>query len=359
MDIIRCDEPEYLVWKWHPKGNTDIYRENSIRWGSSLRVREGSVAAFIYSNTDGGQDFIEGPYDGIIRTQNFPVLAGFVEKLYGGGSPFQAEVYFINLANIIQLPIGVPYFDIFDPNYDQYPIPVAVRGSLNFHITDYRHFIKVYRMQEFNLTSFKAKIKDAITEAVKDVVIKAPESLHIPAVQIERHIVEIRSLIEKKLAEVLQNTYAVSITSMSISAIEIDKNSTGYKKLLSITQNKGAEFVHKAASTIESFGLHRSGAKVIKEAKNARLGVESATQKIGNLFSKKGESAPSLPSDGFFIAVNGKQTGPYNTDKLLKMARKGTLTRESLVWKEGMADWKKAVDVEDLSSVISTIPPEL
>lgn len=40
MDEIRCDEPYYLIWKWHPSGvqHGESKRENSIRWGSSLIV---------------------------------------------------------------------------------------------------------------------------------------------------------------------------------------------------------------------------------------------------------------------------------------------------------------------------------
>lgn len=42
MNVIRCDEPEYLVWKWRPAGQdaNSTSRENSIRWGSSLRVKK-------------------------------------------------------------------------------------------------------------------------------------------------------------------------------------------------------------------------------------------------------------------------------------------------------------------------------
>ncbi|MFM7667943.1 MAG: virion core protein (lumpy skin disease virus), partial [Bacteroidota bacterium] len=54
MDVIRCDEPEYLVWKWRPAGSTETTRkENAIRYGSSLRVKQGEVAVFVYSK-DGG-----------------------------------------------------------------------------------------------------------------------------------------------------------------------------------------------------------------------------------------------------------------------------------------------------------------
>ena len=76
MDQIRCDEPSYLIWKWHPAGaQPNSNRENAIRWGSSLRVKDGEVAIFVYKQKNGiVQDFIEGPYDQIIKTANFPYL---------------------------------------------------------------------------------------------------------------------------------------------------------------------------------------------------------------------------------------------------------------------------------------------
>ena len=55
MDVIRCDEPDYLVWKWNPSGNGEnTKKENAIRYGSSLRVKQGEVAVFVYSK-DGGE----------------------------------------------------------------------------------------------------------------------------------------------------------------------------------------------------------------------------------------------------------------------------------------------------------------
>ena len=96
MDVIRCDEQEYLVWKWRPSGEANsTKKENSIRYGSSLRVKDGEVAVFFYKQKDGvQQDFIVGPYDGKIETANFPVLTSIVGSLWGGNSPFQAEIYF-------------------------------------------------------------------------------------------------------------------------------------------------------------------------------------------------------------------------------------------------------------------------
>ena len=69
MNVIRCDEQEYLVWKWRPAGQeaNSTSRENSIRYGSSLRVKDGEVAVFVYKQKDGTmQDFIYGPFDDTI-----------------------------------------------------------------------------------------------------------------------------------------------------------------------------------------------------------------------------------------------------------------------------------------------------
>jgi len=104
MDEIRCDEPSYLIWKWHPHGSQqgENNRENAIRWGSSLRVKDGEIAVFVYNQKNGTmQDFIKGPYDQILKTENLPVLASIVGLAYQGGTPFQAEVYFINLSRVI------------------------------------------------------------------------------------------------------------------------------------------------------------------------------------------------------------------------------------------------------------------
>lgn len=177
MDKIRCDEPSYLIWKWHPAGKPQgaNNRENAVRWGSSLRVKDGEVAVFVYKQKDGTmQDFIVGPFDETIKTKNFPVLASIVGLAYEGGTPFQAEIYFINLARIIQVWFAVPFFDVYDPRLADFGVPVAVRGAVSFGIADYREFIKLHRLSTFNLDDFQKQIRDAVSRYVKDVVANAP-----------------------------------------------------------------------------------------------------------------------------------------------------------------------------------------
>jgi len=240
MDEIRCDEPSYLIWKWHPSGSQlgENNRENAIRWGSSLRVKDGEVAVFVYKQNNGVmQDFIVGPYDQIIDTKNFPILASIVGLAYEGGTPFQAEIYFINLAQIIQTKFAVPYFDVFDPRFDDFGVPVAVRGTISFKIADYREFIKLHRLSSFNLDDFQTQIRDAASRYVKDVITNAPATHNIPLVQIETKTSEINDIIEFDLGERLKENFGVTISGIDVGTIELDKSSEGYCQLMSITKD--------------------------------------------------------------------------------------------------------------------------
>ena len=162
MDVIRCDEQEYLVWKWRPSGQANsTQKENSIRFGSSLRVKDGEVAVFVYSQKDGTlMDYIVGPHDDMIKTINFPILTDLVGKLWGGNSPFQAEIYFINVQGNNQIRFAVPYFEVADPRYPDFTVPVAVRGTITFNLSDYKRFIKLNRLVDFSLEQFTAQIKE-------------------------------------------------------------------------------------------------------------------------------------------------------------------------------------------------------
>lgn len=240
MDEIRCDEPSYLIWKWHPAGSQagNNSRENAIRWGSSLRVKDGEVAVFVYKQKNGTmQDFIEGPFDQTIKTANFPVLASIVGLAYDGGTPFQAEVYFINMARIIQVRFGVPFFDVYDPRFLDFGVPVAVRGTISFSISDYREFIKLHRLNSFNLSDFEKQIRDAVCRYVKDAVANTPAAHNIPVIQLETKTAMINDAVELDIRNRLKETYGVVVSGVDISAIEIDKTSDGYQQLMGVTKD--------------------------------------------------------------------------------------------------------------------------
>lgn len=423
MDEIRCDKPSYLIWKWHPSGvqSGQTVRENAIRWGSSLRVKDGEVAVFVYKQPNGVmQDFIVGPFDQIIKTENFPVLASIVGLAYEGGTPFQAEVYFINLAQIIQVKFGVPFFDVYDPRFSDFGVPVAVRGTISFKISDYRQFIKLHRLNTFNLEDFQKQIRDAVTRYVKDVVANAPAVNDIPLVQIETKTAQINDVAEYDISERLKETFGVDVSGVDIGAIEIDKSSDGYRQLMAVTKDitatkvqaetmdyverlriqreEGQYAMHKQTQTanIGAFQVEKqtevgiAGAEALGhmgengaggvDLGNGGTGFNPAAMMAGmavggavgqniagimnnsmagaNQAAPSGATPPPIPIVAYHIAVNGQATGPYNLQVLQQMIATGQLTADSLVWKTGMATWIKAGETDDLKGLFAPpVPP--
>lgn len=441
MDEIRCDEPSYLIWKWHPSGSQPgaNNRENAIRWGSSLRVKDGEVAVFVYKQKDGTmQDFIVGPFCQTIKTLNFPVLASIVGLAYEGGTPFQAEIYFINLARIIQVKFGVPFFDVYDPRFADFGVPVAVRGTVSFSIGDYREFIKLHRLSTFNLDDFQKQIRDAVNRYVKDAVANAPAAHDIPVVQIESKTAQINDVVEYDLSERLKETFGVVVSGIDIGAIEIDKSSEGYRQLMSVTQelasaaakaeaeakirdihakqrieaehyegtlriqreegqyaqhkqtqtaNLGAFQVEKqaevgvaGAQALGQMGANGAGDVNIGgsgDGTGLNMAAMMASMAVGgavgqniagamnnmmggiNQQTAPGAVPPPIPTAAYHVAVNGQATGPFDISVLAQMATAGQLTADSLVWKNGMAQWAKAGTVDELKNLFANAMPPI
>jgi hypothetical protein len=85
MDMIRCDEQDYLIWKWRPKGNevNSTNKENAIRWGSSLRVKDGEVAVFeTKSIIAGGFETEQGVVPVMNRQYSFGRVGGHLFVFY-------------------------------------------------------------------------------------------------------------------------------------------------------------------------------------------------------------------------------------------------------------------------------------
>ncbi len=237
-DVIRCDEENYLIWKWHKEGieSGTNAREYAIRNGSPLRVKDGSVAVFVYHQKGNiYQDFIEGPADTTLHTGNLPILSGIIGLGFNGGTPFQAEVYFINLARVIQIKFAVPFFDIYDPRFEDFGVPVAVRGTMSFKISNYRDFIKLHRLDTFTITDFEKQVRDAVVRYIKGSVASIPSTRNISVVQIERMLPVINAQVETNIRARFATDFGVDVSGVDISAIEVDKSSEGYRMLQRIT----------------------------------------------------------------------------------------------------------------------------
>ena len=71
-----------------------------------------------------------------------------------------------------------------------------------------------------------------------------------------------------------------------------------------------------------------------------------------------GSAPPPLPGT-YHVAIDGKQAGPFQAAQLQGLVRDGRLTRDSLVWAQGMANWSRAGDVSALATLFTDQPPPL
>lgn len=230
MDVIRCDQTDYLIWKWSPNGEPSR-KMNAIRYGSRLRVKEGEVAVFVYDK-EGGMDFIEGFKDEVLKTANFPVLSSIVGSAFGGASPFQAEVFFINRAGTLRLPFFIRNLTLTEPQQQRLFVPATVKGSITFNIQDYRAFVGKYQMAGYNMDDLSEQIREMLVRNVKSAVTNAPYQLGIPIVQIERGVDQISDYVASRIATTLAEDFAVNLRRIDISEIALDTESPGYQALM-------------------------------------------------------------------------------------------------------------------------------
>lgn len=326
MDQIRCDQKDYLIWKWRP--DNDTHRENAIRWGSSLRVREGSVAVFVYRQRGGKliQEYIEGPFDKTLETSNLPIIANLVALAYGGGTPFQAEVYFINLAKVLQSKFAVRYFNVFDSRYPEFGIPVAARGTITYCIADYRRFIKLHRLDEFDATDLQSQIKDHVARKIKGIVANVATAQQLPVQQLENKTDDVSRLAIEALSEKLNELFGVELSSVDIAAIDIDKDNEAFKQLMAVTRDitaatarAKAEAEIKTIHDAQQIKMQNLAEQLRIEREESQYGIHKQTQS-SNMAAYQIEAQTAVGVAGAEALGRNGQAGGIAPDSGLNMA---------------------------------------
>ena len=162
-----------------------------------------------------------------------------------------------NLSKGSQLNFAIPYFDVFDPRLQDYGVPVSVHGAVVYAIEDMDLFHSVNRNEGYSDETFKNKLRGQLTKFIKSVVSNAPSDAQIPVVQIERKIFEISELIQQRVTPQVEKLFGITIRSLDITGINVDKESRGYRELKALTADLEKEHMmaqHNAQ--ISNFNLN-------------------------------------------------------------------------------------------------------
>ena len=73
-----------------------------------------------------------------------------------------------------------------------------------------------------------------------------------------------------------------------------------------------------------------------------------------------GMQKQTTPQVSYMVGVNGQQAGPFDWNQLQQLVQQGQLTQQTYVWKQGMANWDFAGNVQELQPLfMNAAPPQM
>lgn len=380
-DKLKAELIDIVQWL-DDTNDTLIYRfpryNNEIKNGAKLVVREGQAAVFINEGQI-ADVFKPGTYD--LTTQNLPILATLKGWKYGFESPFKAEVYFVSTRQFTNLKWGTPGpCTMRDPEFGA--VRVTAFGIYSIKIKDPAVFIREIAGTdgEFSTDEIQDNLKGKIGMRVKEVM---PE-LQIPVIDLESKVFTMGEMLKERIAPAFEGL-GIALTEVQVQDVglpeEVERaiDKAGAMRAIGnmqmYTQYETANSINDAANN--PGGLAAAGVGIGMgfgmggQMGNAMGGAfTNMVQQPGITpgFSGTGQSAsqpppmpgpPPLPQLNLFVAMNGQQAGPFEAPALQQMVMSGQLTRETLVWKQGMASWAAAGTLAELAPVFGAVPPPM
>lgn len=309
-----------------------------------------------------------------------------------------------NIAKGSQIKFSIPYFDVFDPRYENFAVPVAVHGMVVYAVDDIAKFNSINKTQNVSDATFQEKLKGQITKYVKDVVANAPDDNNIPVLKLERKIVDISELIQRLVTPKIEQLFGVNVRSIDITEIIVDKSSRGYRELNAVSAELEKDTLmsryrrSKLEDDLEMDALKRRHEMQMKKEegyldmdmdddrewrrihreerqREARLTSESnylsAHQANLNaevamtsaMFSQsKASQRPgmppipnAIPQVQYYVSIDNQQAGPFDWTQMKDLVQQGQLTHHTYVWSQGMENWSQAGEIQELTTLFNGI----
>ncbi|NSL86490.1 SPFH domain-containing protein [Chitinophaga sp. Mgbs1] len=364
IDIIEWTDmsADTIVWKF-PR------YQNEIKMNAKLTVRESQVAVFM---NEGKIADVFQPGMHTLNTQNMPILSTLQGWKYGFNSPFKADVFFVSMRQFTNQKWGTKN-PVMLRDAEFGPLRIRAFGSYAFRVKDGAEFLKEVAATnpEFTVEGINEQLRNLAVSRGMDAIAEAK----IPVLDLAAKYDEVSQLITDKIRPEF-NELGLELTKFLIENISLppeveaalDKRSS-----MGIVGNLGAYAQFQAANAMEKAAENPSGGLAA-----AGLGVgmgASMMGQMGNMFNPTqvnpqtgapgapaagaGAPPPLPPTAAFFVAIDGKQAGPFDMDQLRQLAIGGSLQSQTLVWKNGMPGWAAASTVPELGVVLSTVPPPL
>jgi membrane protease subunit (stomatin/prohibitin family) len=354
IDIIQWTEPsqnEILSYRF-------TRYKNEIKNGAKLIVREGQAAAFV---KEGQLADVKGPGTYTLDTNNFPILSTILGWKYGFESPFKAEVYFISTRQWTDQKWGTQNpIMVRDPEFG--PVRLRAFGTYAFKVTDPATFLRelVATDPSFEAYEVTNQFRNAIVSRFVDVI----GSSKIPMLDLAGNYERLSKLALDRIAPELAKM-GISLTQFFVENISLPQEveaALDKRSQMGVLGNLDQYTRFQTAEAIRDAAKNPGGVAGIGAGLGAGMAVGSqmagAVAGAAQVSSQAGP--PPLPTQAtFHVAVGGSPAGPFDPTALSALVREGKLTRQTLVWKPGMANWVAAETVPELQGVLASAPPPL
>jgi membrane protease subunit (stomatin/prohibitin family) len=332
--------------------------QNEIKYGAKLVVREGQMAAFINEGKL-ADVFKPGTYE--LTTQNLPVLATLRGWKYGFNSPFKAEVYFVSTRKFTDLKWGTPG-PAMQRDADFGMVRITSFGLYAIRVEDPGIFVKdlVGTDNRFTTEDIQENLRGKIGLRIKELM---PE-LGIPVIEMEARVSQMGLMLRDRLQPDF-DALGLELVEVQVQDIglpdEVEK-AIDKRGAMAAVGNLQAYAQYETASSIRDAANNPGGAAGAGVGLGA--GIAMGAQMMNAMgqasAAAAGASPPPIPGAALYhVAIGQQQAGPFDLGTLQKQAATGELTRTTLVWKPGMAQWVKAGELPDLAPLFANAPPPI
>jgi membrane protease subunit (stomatin/prohibitin family) len=354
-DKLRGELVDIVEWIPEDSHDTLVYRfhryDNEIKYGAKLIVRESQVAAFI---NEGKLADIFQPGTYTLTTQNLPILSTLRGWSYGFSSPFKAEVYFVSTRTFVDRKWGTKN-PIMLRDSEFGPLRLRAFGNYAIKVADAAKFLREIAGTDsrFTVEELSDQLRDMIIARFSDVLGESK----IPVLDLASNYDELSKFIASRIQPDF-DSLGIQIVKFFVENISLPPEveaAMDKRTSMGVIGNLNAYTQYQSANAIGDAAKNPSG--VASAGVGLGMGIGMAQQVNEALRGGSGAPPPIPQSVAFYIATNGQQTGPFDVTKLTELAAKGELTRQTLVWRNGMAQWTPAASVQELANLFSNVPP--
>jgi membrane protease subunit (stomatin/prohibitin family) len=355
FDKLRNELIDIIDWT-DDTGDTLVWRfpryENEIKYGAKLVVRESQTAAFI---NEGKLADVFPPGTHTLQTQNLPILSTLKGWKYGFQSPFKAEVYFVSTRTVTDRKWGTKNPILLrDAEFGM--VRLRAFGTYAIRVSDPAAFLRQIAGTEARFTV--EQIEDQLRDLVLSRLADALGSSKIAAVDLAGNYDKVGRVIAAQIQPDF-TAFGLQIVNLLVENISlppeveavIDKRTS-----MGVVGNMQTFTQYEAASAIPTAAANPGG--LAGAGAGLAVGLAMGNQMAAGLAGTA--APPPIPgAAGYFLAIDGKQAGPFGSDQLAQRVAAGQLTRDTLVWKHGLSNWQKAGTLPDLQGLFGEAPPPL